>query len=250
MNTEKEELKDKIKSLLEQEEKLLASALIKTMKAYNENPTLSNLRDYEAAKRALEEFQKRKAAMENPESSEENQEFKTLLQIFKYLKNEGWKISKSALYEKAYMIKKTNGVYLKKDIDAFAKKFLRKIDAPDIDIEDGIDKKIQAEIRKLTAEAEKKELEVKKLRGELVERWEVEQQLADRAAFLKSSIQEFFHSMAPYMIEKVEGNIQKLPEFIEFCLIEIEKLFDYYSRPLQFIVPAMENQEDISEEGT
>lgn len=222
---------DKINYLLEQEEKLLTSTLTKTMKAYNENPTLSNLKNYEAAKRALEEFQKRKA---NPEGSE-NQKFKTLFQVFKYLQNEGWKISKSAFYEKAYMIKKTNGVYLKKDIDVFAKKFLRKTDAPDI--EDDIDKKIQAEIRKLTAEAEKKELEVQKLRGELVERWEVEQQLADRAAFLKSSIQEFFHSMAPHMIEKVSGDIQKLPEFIDFCLIEIEKLFDYYSRPLQFSVP-------------
>lgn len=239
-------MEDKITVLLEQEEKLLINAVARTMQAYNQNPTVSNLRDYEGAKKALEDFRLKKAIAENPDA----QAFKNLLEVLEYLQAEGWKISKSALYEKAFAIKKQpNGSYLKKDIDDFAGKFLRKLDGSDTEDID-ISKKIEAEIRKLTAEAEKKELEVSRLKGELVDRFEVEHQLADRAAFLIDSLKNFFHSQTPKIIEMANGDSACVPDVIQFISAELDTLFDHYSKPLTFSVAVYNennNEEDTIE---
>lgn len=231
---------DKITALLEQEEKLLTSAVARTMQAYNQSPVVANLKDYEAAKKAIEDFRRRKATAENPEA----QTFKNLLEVLDYLQAEGWKISKSTLYEKSYAIKKQpDGAYLKKNIDDFAAKFLRKLDGSDTE-EIDIAEKIKAEIRKLTAEAEKREIEVQRLKGEVVDRYEVEQQFADRAAFLIDSLKNFSHSQMPRLIELVRGDTAYAAEAIDFFNAEVETLFDHYSKPLTFSVAAYNENGD------
>ena len=67
----------KIDALLEQEEKLLGGAVERTFQAYNKNSTVANLKDYQAAKKALEEFQAKKAAQKDPE----NHAFKTIIEV-------------------------------------------------------------------------------------------------------------------------------------------------------------------------
>jgi hypothetical protein len=228
---------EKVMALLEQEEKLLYSALVRTMKAYNESPTIANLKDYQAAKRAYDEFCRRKEAQLNPES----RTFKTQAEILEYLKEQGWKISKASLSEKFFAIKKQkDGTVLKEDVDAFAEKFLRKLDGSD-NGEIDISAKLEAEIRKINAEAEKKEIEVRRLKGELVERYEVEQQLADRAVYLRNSLEEFFRSMTPHLIEKAGGDLSKTADIMEFCLEELDNIFNHYAKPLTFSVPTFNN---------
>lgn len=230
---------DKITVLLQQEEKLLLSGIARTMKTYNQSGKVTDLRDYEAAKKALEEFRRKKAVEHDPDK----QAFRNILEVLDYLQMAGWKIQKSALYSKQYAIKKQpDGSMLKKDVDDFAGRFLRKLDGSDTE-EGDFSKKIEAEIRKLTAEAEKKEIEVQRLRGEVVDRSEVEQQLAARAAFLKNSLEGFFHSMAPRLIEKAEGNPDRTPEVVDFCLAELDELLDHYSKPHTFSVPAYNGNE-------
>lgn len=226
---------DKFTAILENDEKLLISAVARSMKAYHQSGKVAELRDYEAAKKALEECRRKKAAEQEPDK----QAFKNILEVLDYLQAEGWKIQKSALYSKQYAIKKqSDGAMLKKDVDDFASRYLRKLDGSDME-EGDLSKKTEAEVRKLLAEAEKKEIEVSQLRGEVVDRSEVEQQLAARAAFLKNSLEGFFHSMTPRLIEKAEGNQARTPEVVEFCLSELAELFDHYSKPHTFSVPAI-----------
>lgn len=220
---------DKVKILLDQEEKLLISALRKAMLAYNENPTTQNLKAFQSAKKALEDFRKRQNTPQGPER------FKNLLEVAEYLKGEGWKVGKSFLYQKAYLIKKqADGTILREDADAFAKQYLKKLDGSNIDAD--ITQKLKAEVRKLKAEAEKRELEVLQIKGKLVDKYEVEQQLAARAAFLMESLRNFVHSQIPRVVEMVGGDIKYAADAIEFFQEELEKLFDYYSKPLVFNV--------------
>lgn len=234
---------DKLIAILENEEKVMLSAVARNMKAYHETGKVSDLRDYEAAKKALEEYRRKKAIEQDPDK----QAFRNIIEVLDYLQAEGWKIQKSSLYQKQYAIRKQpDGSMLKKDVDDFAARYLHKADGSDMEDAD-MPKKIEAEVRKLTAEAEKKEIEVMRLKGELVDRFEVEQQLADRASYLKSSLEGFFHSMCPRLIEKAEGNVQRVPEVVDFCLAELNELFDHYSKPLAFSVPAIEINEVIIE---
>lgn len=230
----------KLTAILENEEKVMLSAAARTMKQYHTSGKVADLRDYEAAKKALEEYRRKKQAEQEPDK----QSFRNLLEVLDYLQAEGWKIQKSALYSKQYAIKKqSDGSMFKKDVDDFASRYLRKLDGSDMEDAD-MSKKIEAEVRKLTAEAEKKELEVMRLKGELVDRYEVEQQFADRAAYLKSSLEGFFHSMTPRLIERCAGDLQRVPDIVEFCLAEINELFDHYSKPLSFSVSIVNNNNE------
>lgn len=163
-------------------------------------------------------------------------EFKTLAQALSYLKKGGWKISKTRLYEDRHLI---GDPIFKKNIDNYASRYLSKIDG-DNEHKDAA-KLLRLEQAKNEREKRKiNELKRKRLRGSLVDRHEVEQGLANRAAFLKSSMEGFFHSMTPRLIERCNGDLQRVPEIMEFCLAELEKLFDYYSKPLTFSVPINE----------
>lgn len=237
------ELDEKFAAILENEEKILLTAVARTMKAYHESGKLSDLRDYEAAKKSLEAYRRKKAMERDPDK----QTFRNIIEVLDYLQAEGWKIKKSALYQKQYAIKKqADGSMLKKDVDDFAARYLRKADGSDMDAAD-ISKKIEAEIRKLTAEAEKKEIEILRLKGELVDRHEVEYQLADRAAFLKDSLKNFFHSKAPRIIEIVRGDMTLVADLIQFLIDETENLFDHYSKPLIFSVPIIREENEDEE---
>lgn len=213
-----------IDSILSQEEKLLVNALATAAKAYRDNPTEANLKAYKAAKKALEEYR----------SKGNGEKFHSLMEVLQYLKQEGWKISRSKLYEKAYLLKKQpDGTYLKKDVDNFARIHLKMLDGSDI--EAGALRKLEAEIRKLTAEAEKREIEVARLRGELVSKHEVEQQLAARAIFLKDRLRNFFHGQVPAIVEMVKEG-KEVNEIIDYINNELEDMFDYYSKPMEIKV--------------
>lgn len=161
---------------------------------------------------------------------------KNLLDVCRYLDSEGWKVGKTFLYQKAGMLtKRKDGTITKKDADKFASAFLqRKLSVPS---STDLTKKTEAETRKLIAEAEKKELEVLKLKGEVVDRYEVEQQLAYRAAFLLSGLRSFGYSQVPRIIDAVGGDMSQAAQAIGLFHSELEKLFDYYSKPIQFRVP-------------
>ncbi len=219
----------KIDALMEQEENMLNKAIVQTMGAYNQTPTVANLNNWNAAKNALAEYRAQKAAEENPQDAP----LKGVPEVLEYLKAQGWKISQSKLYEDQGKIdKQKDGSILKKDADKYAKYFLQKLDGSDYETSP-LEK--QKEETRLTKErADKVAFENEIMRGSYVLREEVEQQQAARAAYLKNSIEGFFHSLAPRIIEHANGDMNKVPELTEFCLKEVEDFFHHYSKPLTF----------------
>lgn len=216
--------------------KIYTNSFISALKAVRESPSTANVKEYEKANRAIEEYLKKKEA----EASNEIR-FQNILDVSGYLQSVGWKISKSKLYADRGIIKtQADGAYLKKDVDKYAEQFLRKLDASDID-SDSLEK-LKEETRLTKERADKVAFENEIMRGSYVLKEDVEQQLAARASFIKSSIEGFFHSLSPRIAEIIGGDISKIPELTEFCLRETEDFFHHYSKPLTFeaVKPVLE----------
>ena len=230
---------DKITALLDQEEKLIASAVARTVSAYNQSATVANLKDFQAAKKAYEEFKSRQAASADPE----NRSFKNILDVLDYLQSEGYKLGKSKLYEDQHKIDhQKDGSMLKKDVDKYASMFLRKADGSDIEFDTTEKFKWETEIAKQKAEQLTRRNEVES--GIYVLRSDVEQQFAARASFLRNSLEGFFHSLAPRLIEKADGSMDRTPDVVEFCLAELDELFHRYSQPLVFAEAVKFNEDN------
>ena len=233
----------KIDQVLAQEENVLSAAVARTMQAYNQNSTVANLRDYQAAKTALEEFRKKKHAEQNPEEA-----VFTVPEALNYLNSQGFKIQNSKLYEDKSIInfKTVNNIitFLKKDLDKYAKKFLNLLSGSDAD---NADEKMKWDAKIAEQKFSDMEFEAKIKQGLFILKSEVEQLLAARAAFLKENLGSgFIHSRAPKITEILRCSSDRIPELIEFWLKQIDEVFDYYSKPLRFEVPAI----SITEEDT
>lgn len=226
---------DKIDNTLnmlnEHEGDLLLNALAKMANAYKENPTAQNLKEYTAAKQAVENYKARKQAEGKPEE----QCFKNLLEVIVYLRDQGWKCSKSKIYEDQIKIdRQSDGTITKKDADKYAGIFLRRLDgsinADDLDPAEKL--RWEIEIAKEKAEKLHRENEIE--RGIYLLRSDVEHMLAARAAYLKDNLgAAFIHSRASQIILLVNGDQTRIPDFVEFWLRNIEEIFNHYARPIQ-----------------
>ncbi len=222
---------DTLKLLDENEGNLLLSALGKAINAYKENPTAQNLKEYSAAKQAVENYKARQQAAENPEE----QRFKNLLEVIVYLREEGWKCSKSKIYEDQNKIdRQSDGTITKKDADKYASIFLRRLDgsinADDLDPAEKL--RWEIEIAKEKAEKLHRENEIE--RGIYLLRSDVEHMLAARAAYLKDNLgAAFIHSRASQIILLVNGDQTRIPDLVEFWLRNIDEIFNHYARPMQ-----------------
>ena len=245
---EESEVAKKVQNLLEQEETVLARALARTMKAYNESATTKNLKEWDAAKKRYEEFQRHKAAAADPEA----RRFKTLApEVLEYLKAESWKVEKSKLYDDAdrgALKKEKDGAYSKASVDKYANKWLEKLDGTDKPDDGLMTRKARLEIEIL--EEKKKEIvrENEIDAGKWVLRSDVESMFAGRASLLKNGLgPEFIHSHAPQIATLVGGDHAKVPDLIEYWLKAIEEHFDRYSKPVEFAAPVSTAREE--EEG-
>jgi len=250
------QLTEALTKIEQQEEKLLLNALVRATDNYHKNPTAQALREYTAAKQAVADYQRRKAAAENPDE----QRFTNLLEVTAYLRESGWKVGKTKVYEDQGKIpRQTDGTYLRKDVDKYAGMFLRRLDGtdPDGDGEDSLSaEKLRIEIEIAREKAEKLKRENAIERGLYILRSKAEREHAIRLAFLVSELgANFMHSRAVQIIDLVQGNRDLAPELVAYWTEETAAAFDYYSRPMQFEAPLIgedpeEDEEDTQQERT
>lgn len=167
--------------------------------------------------------------------------FSNVADVHKYLKAQGWKISKTQLHHHVDIekIKRDDGKFLISSIDKYALKYLRRFDGskPKKDLFEIQKRRYTAELRDTEAGAAMKEMKLSLLKGEFVPRNAFEQALAQRAMFLKSDIQNFIHSQAVKIIAVVGGNATKAPDLIEFMLDQLAEWMDRYTADQEFAVP-------------
>jgi len=246
-------------------EQILTDARAKALRAVKKSATAANLKNLEAAEKAVRDFQAAKSAEAHPGE----RRLKNIPDVHAYLTEEKkYKVSERKLYEdKRLIIKQPDGSYLAKDAEDYANRFLPKLDGSD-DTEGGLAKIKQQKENELLDEKIQRERRRNKVEtGKLILRSRVDQQLAARAAFICSDLDLFGHSQLPEVVEQVldakaappevadyiiELKTRLVPEMIAAFLKEKKKWMDRYSQPLQFQAPLAsileEMEEDLEEE--
>ena len=235
-------------------EQILTDARAKALRAVKKSATAANLKNLEAAEKAVRDFQAAKSAEAHPGE----RRLKNIPDVHAYLTEEKkYKVSERKLYEdKRLIIKQPDGSYLAKDAEDYANRFLPKLDGSD-DTEGGLAKIKQQKENELLDEKIQRERRRNKVEtGKLILRSRVDQQLA-----------LFGHSQLPEVVEQVldakaappevadyiiELKTRLVPEMIAAFLKEKKKWMDRYSQPLQFQAPLAsileEMEEDLEEE--
>ena len=237
---EESELAKKVKKLSDKEPDLRARAVAQTMAAYNNKPTIQNLRAWDAAKAAF-------AKCGNKQLDPAERRFANLLEVLDYLKVEGWKVEKSKIYaDKRIIAQEPDGSYTRKAIDDYAKRCLVRIDGSNTAQVDFSQRKAQLEVELLEEKKKEAVRENDIAAGRWVLKSEVESMLAARAALLKDGVGAgFIHSQAMRIIEVCGGLQEKAPELIAYWLEEVNALFDRYAAPTEFMAPPQEAKDGV-----
>lgn len=238
-------MSDKIQEIIDKEEEILRRAVAMALAEVSKKPTADNIRNHYAAKKAYDDFLRKKQTAENPEQSRLKP-----LEALAYLKEQGWKIEKTKLYEDkniiGYKVISGSITFKKTDLDKYAQKFLLPLAA--VENSGTASEKVKWEAKIAEQKFKDMEFNAKIKAGLYVLRSDVEQMLAARAAFLKDNLgQSFIYSRAAKLVEIVQGNSEFIPDLIDYWMKQIEEVFDYYSKPIRFEVPTALIEEEEME---
>lgn len=183
----------------------------------------------------------------------EEKTFRNLQAVAVYLRGQGWKISKSTVYEhnRARKIKaREDGLFYVADVEVYADNYLKQKHSPQTQSGDAIQRRRnEAEARKMEAQARHWEIKTKVAAGAYIEREAFESALAQRAIIFKNDMVVFARSHAPEICRLVKGNAAMIPELMEYLLNAFAVFLNRYAEKREFIVPASTNANLDDDEG-
>lgn len=156
----------------------------------------------------------------------------SLLEAASWLNSLGYKIGKSKLYkdkDKGLIFVWADGRVYKSDAELYARKHLvlgKSVDIADPEMQDleALQReKLQSEVFRLRKQIEKMDFEIDKDRGKFLLRSDFDRELAARWLVFKQSFEQFFRRQAPKLIQLVDGNLGKTPDFLEAVLGAVRK---------------------------
>jgi len=230
--------------------KVFYNASIKVLKEYQVNSTSSKLKDLQSTETALEEFAGALEAKYAPDTMT----FPNRLAVTEYLKANGWKISKSTLYNKsgkAKLLPRDDGLFYLKDVNKYARDFLKRQDTGQRPQEeqDGLQrKKTGLEIEKLEEEVARSRHKREVEEGKYIPRDQLELELASRAAVLDAGLTHLFQSQAGELIEISGGDPRKTAEVVHHLVEAKDRFLNQYAAAIDFTVEIVGEEEGQGEE--
>jgi hypothetical protein len=171
-----------------------------------------------------------------------HQTFANVLAVFEYLKKAGWKIGKSLVYEhrKSGMLRPSkDGLFHLADVERYiAIAQLENINNPTGKLEKFAEEKARIELEREKEKLAYDKHKNKLARGMFVPREAFEQELAKRAAVIKSDGENFFRGGAEKTIAMVGGDPSRAPALIEYQLDAFADWLNRYAGDKEFKVPA------------
>jgi len=232
--------------------KVLYNAVVENLKTYNASKTAARLKDWRDAESAL------KATIQELEAKyfPTEQPLPNLLAVVDWLKNHGWKVSKSKVYADAKagrISARPDGSYSLKSVQTYAGNCLKqKGSAGQRDeMMSGIaTDRAKAEADKLRHQADMAELKLRLAQGKFVQKDYFDIELSKRAAIFRSDLEGLVRSKASDIVSLVTGNPTRIPELIEYLLLEVEHVLARYSEDRPVEVPVVADvRDDDDEEG-
>ena len=230
-----EDIQELIDKVQDRDIKVLLKAKHDAQVQVVQDPSVTNIKAFNAASKSLDEMMKKINSASNPDQAV----LGTIPKVAEYLQSKGWKVSQSSIYshhEQGRLKKNKDGVFLIKDVDVYAKENLDRLDGSESDkstesLQDQIKK---AELNKMKAQAEHWKLKTEIESGRYVERASFERELAARATVFKSDMQNFFRSRASEIVGIVDGQETKIPDLIDYLLDQGEIWLGRYSENREF----------------
>lgn len=128
-----------------------------------------------------------------------------------------------------------SGNYKVAEVEAYASMYLDR-SAVDGDVTD----KTAAEIRRINADADMRELRYQQALGLVMDTSQIEVEFSKRAQGLKNYFDSFARGMAGQAIKVCNGDKEKESVLRDFFLAAFKKAFDNYSRPI-----IIDNDDDV-----
>ena len=193
---------DQGQAIIEVEGKILQRAKVKALGLVQQSPTAENLKSYQAAEKALAEFERRQLEAEKPEEMV----FATVAEAYRYAIANGYAATRKTMdnhIKAGRLIASRTGTIRRLDLERYLNLELGVAGDDGNDLQQ---EKIRAEVKKIKAQAEHWRTRSRREKGELIEVVEVERALAERAAFLRADLENFFRSQAAAIIDRVSGD--------------------------------------------
>ena len=177
------------------EEQILIDVVEKTGGVYREASTVVNLREWNAAKSALDKFRKAR------DEEITGHRFRNLAEVSRWLIRQGYKIQERTVrnhHKAGYFPTQTGGEFRQADIDNYAKNHL---DRPGFAGE--YSPTTSAKDRLAEAMAEERELRNKKLKGELIDAMEEEARDAKLFRALRADLENHAPAVINELVERI-----------------------------------------------
>lgn len=179
------------------EEQILLDAVEKTIAAYREAPTVPNLREWNAAKAALETSRKATAELTS------GMRFRNLSEVSRWLIKEGYKVQERTVrnhHKTGLFPVQPGGEFRQADIEAYAKNHLDRPGYSDLAAAGNSSKdRIQAAL------AEEREFRTSQLKGRLIDAAEEEARDAKLWKAVRSDIEQQAPAVITELVERIIG---------------------------------------------
>jgi hypothetical protein len=177
---------------------------------------------------------------EETQGTNDEQLFETIAAVLEYLETSGWKVTKTSLYRhqgEGKLLPKENGSFRKKDVDKYAKTFLKEQSTGKKvkTLEDALQrKKLEADLRNLDLEHERKKLQHDRELGKYILREKMEIELAARAGILEAGLKHWIQSGAAGWLRLGEGNVKKAGELISAMIRDLDEHINGYAQAREY----------------
>lgn len=213
---------------------VLYNARAATLSAYNQDRSVANLRNYEAAEEALQRFRAEQGG------GVTGDHFDNLAAVLEYLKAEGWKTARQSLYRhhgQGKILQDSDGKYSRRIVERYAKTFLKKTATGKRVVEETDElqrKKLIKEIDRLTLGVERDQFALEKERGLYIRREEMEIELAGRAGILVAGLKHWVQSRAAEWISAVAGDMKRTGELINLMTRDVDEHINHYAASREY----------------
>ncbi len=244
---------EKVKKLLEVADgqdqislKVLHNAVVKCIRDYQAESTSARLNDWQKAESALEQ----QLVVLSEKYLGHSPTLANTLAVADYLRDQGWKVKKSAVYKHKKEGKlrcEADGTYRIDEVDRYAQTYLKRADGSASEkLEKLQQEKLHAEIEKTKAQARHWTMKAEMFTGAYVPKDLFEGELAKRAAVFRNDLETFARAEASEIVNRAAGNADTIPDLIEWLLGRFESFLARYGEERTFRVilppPGQENE--------
>jgi len=183
--------------------------------------------------------------------------FPNLAAVLEYLKDCGWKSTKSSLYRhhgEGKLLPRSDGAYQLKDVEKYARTWLKQA-ATGKKMSEQADelqsRKLKQELANLELKYEREAFAHAREQGQYVPREQMEIELAGRAGVLDAGLKHWVQSRAAEWIRTAGGDTKKVGELINLMNRDLDEHINNYaaSTEYQVIIDAEEEAAEEAPEG-